>query len=695
MGAGRLRISLVAAAGLVITQMAAPAGSAQGAASDHPDAVVAADGSGQYKTVQEAIAAAPQTTSAAHRWIIFIKAGTYRELVYVQREKRFVALVGEDPARTILTWHLKATDPASDGTPIGTFRTASTIIDADDFSAENLTFQNDSGPVGQALAVRVDGDRVVFRNCRFIGWQDTVLLNRGRQYIEDSLIAGHVDFIFGGATAFFERCRLHAWSNGYLTAASTPQDAPYGFVFAHGRITGAGDAHTYLGRPWRDYAHVTFLDTEMTDVVRPEGWHNWDKPEREHTARFEEFHTTGIGAAAAHRVAWAKTLTSTDVAAITPARVLAGSDQWNPQQVPAHPSKTSALAGPLPPAPGAPMTWDEAQKQPVAWFAGADADRIATDVVRYQRATGGWPKNTDMARTLSPAEADLLARDRALTDSTIDNGATTTQVRFLARVDAAHATDRHRASIDAGLDYLLAAQYPNGGWPQFFPLRADYSRHITFNDDAMTNVMQVLRDVSTGRAPFEFVDQARRARAADAIGKGLEIILKTQIVGHGRPTGWCQQYDEQSLQPAAARTYEHPSNASKETVAIVRYLMGLEKPDARVVAAVDNAVTWLRAVAIHGVRVERRPDASGPTGVDVVVVPDPAGPPVWARFYAIGTDTPIYSGRDGVIKSSLADIEIERRAGYSWVGPYASALVDTEYAAWKARVGRLPGLAAR
>ena len=176
--------------------------------------------------------------SANRRWVIFVKAGTYHELVYVQREKRFVALVGEDPARTIVTYELKASDLGLDGQPIGTFRTPTMYVDADDFSAENLTIQNDAGPVGQALAIRVDGDRVVFRNCRFLGWQDTMLLNRGRQYIEDSFIAGHVDFIFGGATAFFERAHVHAWRDGYLTAASTPAEQPFGFVLANGQITG-------------------------------------------------------------------------------------------------------------------------------------------------------------------------------------------------------------------------------------------------------------------------------------------------------------------------------------------------------------------------------------------------------------------------------------------------------------------------
>lgn len=312
------------------------------------DAVVASDGSGDYRTVQAAIDAAPQHTSANPRWVIFVRAGTYRELLYVQREKRFVVLVGEDPARTVLTYDLHASTIGPDGNPIGTFRTPTAMIDADDFIAENLTFQNDSGPVGQALAIRVDGDRTTFRNCRFLGWQDTVLLNRGRQYIEDSVIAGHVDFVFGGATAFFERCRVHCWRDGYVTAASTPADARFGFVFADGAITGeTAPVRTYLGRPWRDFASVLFMRTAIGAVVRPEGWHNWNRPERERTARFAEYGNSGPGADRSRRVAWSKELSPGEAGAISVSSVVGGSDGWNPLAVPSHPSDGKALDEPL------------------------------------------------------------------------------------------------------------------------------------------------------------------------------------------------------------------------------------------------------------------------------------------------------------------------------------------------------------
>jgi len=316
------------------------------------NATVAQDGSGDYRTVQEAINAAPQTLTADNRWVIFIKAGTYREIVYVQREKHFVTLVGEDPLRTVITYNLSANNVGLDGKPIGTFRTPSVVIDADDFTAENLTFENSAGPVGQAVAVRIDGDRVIFRNCRFMGWQDTLLLNRGRHYFEDSLITGHVDFIFGAATAFFERCHLHIWRNGYITAASTPADQPYGLVFNRNTISGEPDVKAYLGRPWRDFAQVTFLNTEMSAVVRPAGWNNWNNPDREKTSRYSEFGSTGPGANRNERAAWAKPLTSKDAGAITVAAVLGGGDHWDPRKVASHPSAVKVLEAPLPGPPG-------------------------------------------------------------------------------------------------------------------------------------------------------------------------------------------------------------------------------------------------------------------------------------------------------------------------------------------------------
>lgn len=296
-----------------------------------PDAIVATDGSGHHTTIQAAINAAPQGRTAATPWMILVQPGRYDEIVYVQREKVHVKLVGADPRTTVLTGSLHANIVGPDGKPIGTFRTPTLYVDADDFTVEDLTIENAAGPVGQALAVRVDGDRVAFRRCRFLGHQDTILVNRGRHYFEACEIVGTTDFIFGGATAYFRDCELVCLSNSYITAASTPENTPYGLVFERCRIRGAKpDVRVHLGRPWRDFAAVTFLHCEMSEVVRPEGWHNWNRPERERTTRYAEYGNTGAGANRSGRVAWSRALTDDEARMLSPATVLAGPDGWRP-----------------------------------------------------------------------------------------------------------------------------------------------------------------------------------------------------------------------------------------------------------------------------------------------------------------------------------------------------------------------------
>ncbi len=297
---------------------------------------VDAGGTAKFHTVQAAIMSVP-SGSRENPVIIHIAPGTYKELIYIQREKCFFKLVGDNPTNTILSFNLYAGITNAEGKPIGTFKTPSTTIDADDFSAENVTFENSAGPVGQALAIRVDGDRASFRNCRFLGWQDTILLNRGRQYFENCYVCGHVDFIFGAATAWFEKCEIHSLRPGYLTAASTPEDAPFGYVFSHCKITGEPESKTYLGRPWRIHASTIYLNCDMSEVVRPEGWNDWNKPEAHTTMRYAEFNSTGAGASPTNRPDWTKQLTEAEAKRITVEKVLGGTDSWNPTLPPMDP----------------------------------------------------------------------------------------------------------------------------------------------------------------------------------------------------------------------------------------------------------------------------------------------------------------------------------------------------------------------
>ncbi len=351
-----------------------------------------------------------------------------------------------------------------------------------------------------------------------------------------------------------------------------------------------------------------------------------------------------------------------------------------------QPAVASAQILRAPAAQTSSVRWGDVLRQPDGWYGSDEARAIADGVLLYQRNTGGWPKNIDM--TVPPAPADLAAM-RVQDDSTIDNGATYTQIRLLARVFASTNDARYKAAALRGIDYLLDAQYPNGGWPQYFPLRDNYSRYITFNDNAMTGVLNLLQDIAEKRPPFTFVDGRRRTASRRAFDKGIAVILRAQIRVNGELTAWCAQHDAVTLEPRGARSYEHPSLSGSESVGIVAFLMRQPRPTAEVATAVDAAVSWLKKVKIEGWRVEQRPAAGSPRGWDRVMVADPTAPPLWARFYEIGTNRPIFSGRDGIVRYSLAEIEYERRNGYSWIGDWPRALIDDEYPAWKrSRVGR-------
>lgn len=341
--------------------------------------------------------------------------------------------------------------------------------------------------------------------------------------------------------------------------------------------------------------------------------------------------------------------------------------------------------------PRPPKRWREVLHQPDAWYASNAAVAIADHVLLYQDKTGGWPKNRDMV--LAP-DAEAAARGKPVPDDeqipTIDNGATHEQLLFLARViSAGRGAPRHYDAVRRGIDYLLAAQYPNGGWPQFFPLRHGYYTHITFNDDAMAGVLRVLLAVSRADPPFAFLGHTRRAAAAASVSRAVDCILRCQVVVDGVKTVWCAQHDENTLAPAPARKFEPISLSGGESIGVIEFLMSLDHPSPAVVEAVDSAVAWFRKVEIHGLRCEDVPTPGTELGFDRVAIPDPSAPPIWARFYEIGTDRPIFTGRDTVVRYTLADIEYERRTGYKWYNHDATPLLEKLYPTWKSRLTAL------
>ena len=320
-----------------------------------------------------------------------------------------------------------------------------------------------------------------------------------------------------------------------------------------------------------------------------------------------------------------------------------------------------------------------------AFFRTTEARRIGDQVLLWQRDTGGWPKNIDMARQLTVEErAQVIADKSREDDSTTDNGATNMQMTFLARLWQQTHDDRYRDSFRKAVDYLLSGQYENGGWPQFWPQMRDYQVHITFNDDAMVNTMTMLRAVRDGETPYEGLsDEALNQRLTQAFDRGVECILATQMVIGGELTVWCQQHDRETYAPAPARAYELPSYCSMESATIVRLLMSLPRPDERVKRAVHAAMRWFDRYKLTGWRYQFVGEP-GTYERDRFLMADSTAGPIWARYYDLERCEPYVCDRDGVPRRHLEQIGWERRNGYAWYSDRPAALYPL-YEAWAAK----------
>jgi PelA/Pel-15E family pectate lyase len=330
------------------------------------------------------------------------------------------------------------------------------------------------------------------------------------------------------------------------------------------------------------------------------------------------------------------------------------------------------------------------------WYASAEARHIADVIVSFQTPAGGWGKNLDMSKEprrpgesfvannlskfLSPDDFDAPADQNWNYVGTLDNDATTTQMNFLAKViSAVGAKDgaAYRAAILRGMDYLFAAQYPNGGWPQVWPLEGGYHDAITYNDGAMTDVMEIMRQAADGRNEFSFIPKSVRARAALNFARGMRCILAAQIVVNGTPTAWPQQEDALTLKPVSGRNYEPPALCASESASLLIMLMNdLPHPTAAEQRSIRAAAQWLRKTAIYGQQMQRTPQGRG-------LVPTPGAGPIWARFYQIGADIPIFGDRDKSIHDNLNELSSERRNGYSWYSPDAQRALD-RFEKWNA-----------
>ncbi|GAB3663290.1 hypothetical protein GCM10027594_32240 [Hymenobacter agri] len=659
-----------------------PAGHAQ-------TVTVAADGSGQFRTIQEAINSLPDT--AAKPRTVYLKNGIYREKVYLDG-KASVVLKGQSEKGVVLTYP-QARDMwlCGPGATAGDWGVATlNLRNCPDITLENLTVVNSYGfeaagevtidcptaPTGRktvsktghqmALRALPGTTRLVVRHCTFraLGG-DTVSpwdMEAGAYYFQDCTMEGGVDFYCPRGWAYAENCRFicHSKEAAIWHDGSGSRDSKT--VLRNCTFT--GDDGFKLGRFHREAQFYLVNCRFAANMADADIYHAASGPGAKQWGRrvyYANCHRAGGD------FAWMKDNLNTAEGSpkareITAAWTFGG--RWNPL--------TGAVRA-TPPLPASQL------------------DTTAEKMLLYQRAVGGWPKalgevKVSYAARLSPGARAGLLDGKNQNDATIDNDATTREIHYLLKAFQQTNNPAYRQAAENGIRYLLKMQYANGGFPQFYPDLSSYRHEITYNDDAMIRALTVLRSVARQQERYALVSPDLVGPAKDAVARGLACILKTQVMQQGRPTAWCAQYDEVSLLPAKARAFELPSLSGEESVGIVRFLMDTEQPTPEIRAAVEGAVTWFEQVKMPNLALREIAAPQEPRGIDRVLVAQP-GAVLWARFYELGTNRPIYVGRDSQVHYKLREIENERRAGYAYVGTWPAELLAVDYPAWRKRVG--------
>lgn len=663
--------------------------------------VVDARGGADYKSIQEAINSLPD--KATSQRIIYIRNGIYREKIFI--EKNFITLLGEDRNHTQLEISLardiwRCENPDDWGV-------ATINLKGNDIVLENLTVTNRFGfdnihntggvhidcPLdsnqhfktvrrdGHQMALRSFGTtRLIVRNCVLRAYGgDTVSpwnVSEGMFYFKDCLMEGGVDFYCPRGWAYAENCEFVAHGNvaAIWHDGSKVKDSKTVLVNCFFR----GDDGFKLGRYHRDaqfYIINCSFARNMADAPiylnpsNPQNLIQWGE-----RVYYYNSHRQGSDYTW-HADNLEKAPGSPSASQINADWTFAG--RWHPSPEPAwidpkiKANKNKAAAG------------KEKERPSVR-------DPVAENMLVYQRAIGGWPKavneiKVDYNKTLTDAEKQAIRADSLHIDATIDNNATTREIRYLVKAFKQTNNPAYLNAAEKGIRYYLKAQNAAGGWPQYYPDSSLYRSQITYNDNAMVNVLNVLQDIVELKNGFEVINPSFIPLAAEAVKKGINCILATQIIVNNTLTAWCAQYNRYTLQPEMARKFELVSLSGNESAGIVRFLMRIKKPGPRIKQSVKAAINWFELVKIPGYTYLDIVAPEEPKGKDRVLVADP-GSVIWARFYEIGTNRPFFSGRNSQKKYSLAEIEVERRTGYAWYGTWPEKLLKTEYPQWLQRV---------
>lgn len=643
---------------------------------------VSTDGTGDFRSIQEAINSLP--LEAKEPRTIVIKKGTYNEKIFI--DKNNIILKGEAASNTIITYaegrDLFRCNNADD------WGVATLNLKGSDISLDNLTIQNTYGLTAEDITISCPTDtvtgtklvkkgthqmalrsfettRLKVSNCVFKAYGgDTVSpwnTEDGMFYFYNCVMEGWVDFYCPRGWALAEKCifichstEAAIWHDGSKHESSKT-------VLLNCKFT--GDNGFKLGRYHRDaqfYLINCSFPSNMADAdiyqkpATPPNVIQWGKRVYYFNCRKEGGDYT-----------WHKNNMPAGVGVndITPA--WAFDYKWNPRK------DTS-----------------NADLSEIVTIKPAGIDSVAENMLLYQRKNGGWPKHfqdqkVNYKRTLSKADKSEL-KDGYFDgiDATIDNEATTKEIKYLVKAFKQTKNKAYLIAATKGVDYLLTAQYSNGGWPQYYPDASSYRSQITYNDNAMVNVLNVLQDIVEGKNDFDVFDKKYIPKCIKAIQRGIDCILKTQLKQQQQLTTWCAQYDAVTMQPAQARKFELVSLSGAESVGITRFLMRQENPSEKIITAITSAIEWFEKVKIVGYNFVDVKAPNEASGRDRILVKEDSSV-IWARFYNHKTNIPFFSGRDSERHATVAEIENERRIGYAWYGTWPAKLLSKEFPEWK------------
>ncbi len=655
--------------------------------------IVAQDGTGNFRSVQEAINSLPNDNSKSQR-VISIKKGSYKEKIFI--DKDFITLKGEGPANTIVAISLAREEWRCDNKD--DYGVATINLRGSDIVLENLCFLNTYGkdnttgkeiscaaenagkkiikPSGHQMALRsFNTTRLIVKNCIFRAWGgDTVSpwnTDEGMFYFKDCVMEGGVDFYCPRGWALAENCTFVCHDKNAAIWHDGSKDEKSKTVFLNCKFS--GDDGFKLGRYHRDAQFYLLNCSFAKNMADADIYWVPSTAERDQVQwgrRVYYYNCKREGG----DYTWFKNNLPGDFGINEFNEPWVYDYKWNPIKYEQTNTDSATASDEL-------VTIKDT------------TDPVADRMLLYQRANGGWPKhfqgnrNVDYKRILTSAELKEL-QDGYTTgiDATIDNEATTKEIEYLVRSYKAHKDERYPKAAEHGIDYLLKAQYNNGGWPQYYPDFSSYRSQITYNDNAMINVLNLLQDVVLAKNDLDIIDRAFVPKCKAAIQKGIDCILKTQLKQNGKLAVWCAQYNAKTLQPETARKFELASLSGSESVGIVKFLMSQPNPSKEIITAVNAAVEWFNKVTITGYNFVDVKAPNETSGKDRILVKDDNSV-IWARFYDLQTNEPFFTGRDSQPKKTIAEVENERRIGYAWYGVWPLKLVREDYPKWAAKWG--------